>query len=126
MKRNAIKTDKAPAAIGPYEQGVQTGDFLFTSGQIALDPATGQFLQGEIEAETERVLKNIEAILHAAGMTLNNVVKTTVYMTDLGHFTRMNQVYEKFFMENKPARATVQVAALPKGAKVEIDAVACL
>lgn len=126
MKRNAIKTDKAPAAIGPYEQGVQAGDFLFTSGQIALDPATGQFLQGEIEAETERVLKNIEAILHAAGMTLNNVVKTTVYMTDLGHFTRMNQVYEKFFMENKPARATVQVAALPKGAKVEIDTVACL
>lgn len=126
MKRNAIKTDKAPAAIGPYEQGVQAGDFLFTSGQIALDPTTGQFLQGEIEAETERVLKNIEAILHAAGMTLNNVVKTTVYMTDLGHFTRMNQVYEKFFMENKPARATVQVAALPKGAKVEIDAVACL
>ena len=125
MIRKAIKTDKAPAAIGPYEQGIQVGDFLFTSGQIALVPLTGQFLQGEIEMETEQVLKNIGAILTAADMTLNNVVKITVYMTDLGLFTRMNQVYEKFFTENKPARATVQVAALPKGAKIEIDAVAC-
>lgn len=124
MQKKVIKTDKAPAAIGPYEQGIQAGDFLFTSGQIALEPGTGQFLQGEIEMETERVLKNIEAILHAAGMTLSNVVKTTIYMTDLGCFTRMNQVYEKFFSENKPARATVQVAALPKGAKIEIDAIA--
>ena len=125
MIKKAIKTDKAPAAIGPYEQGIQVGDFLFTSGQIALAPLTGQFIQGEIEVETEQVLKNIEAILNAAGMTMNNVVKTTVFMTDLGLFTRMNQVYEKFFTENKPARATVQVAALPKGAKIEIDAVAC-
>lgn len=124
MTKNIIKTDKAPSAIGPYEQGILVGDFLFTSGQIALEPGTGQFLQGEIEMETERVLKNIEAILQAAGMTMNNVVKTTVYMTDLGQFTRMNQVYEKFFSESKPARATVQVAGLPKGAKVEIDVIA--
>jgi 2-iminobutanoate/2-iminopropanoate deaminase len=124
MKKDIIKTDKAPSAIGPYEQGILVGDFLFTSGQIALEPGTGQFLQGEIEMETERVLKNIEAILQAAGMTMNNVVKTTVYMTDLGQFTRMNQVYEKFFSASKPARATVQVAGLPKGAKVEIDVVA--
>ena len=124
MKKDIIKTDKAPSAIGPYEQGILVGDFLFTSGQIALEPGTGQFLQGEIELETERVLKNIEAILQAAGMTMNNVVKTTVYMTDLVQFTRMNQVYEKFFSASKPARATVQVAGLPKGAKVEIDVVA--
>lgn len=126
MERKAIKTDKAPAAIGPYEQGVKVGDFLFTSGQIALAPVTGQFLQGEIEVETEQVLKNIEAILNAAGMSFNNVVKTTVYMTDLGLFSRMNSVYEKFFAGNKPARATVQVAALPKSAKIEISAVAFL
>lgn len=124
MQKSIIKTDKAPSAIGPYEQGILVGDFLFTSGQIALEPGTGQFLAGEIEAETERVLKNIEAILQAGGLSMNHVVKTTVYMTDLGQFTRMNQVYEKFFSENKPARATVQVAGLPKGAKVEIDVVA--
>jgi 2-iminobutanoate/2-iminopropanoate deaminase len=124
MKKSIIKTDKAPSAIGPYEQGILMGDFLFTSGQIALDPATGQMVQGEVELETERVLNNIEAILKAAGMSMNNVLKTTVYMTDLAQFTRMNQVYEKFFSENKPARATVQVAGLPKGAKVEIDVVA--
>lgn len=124
MPKSIIKTDKAPSAIGPYEQGILVGDFLFTSGQIALEPGTGQFLSGEIEAETERVLKNIEAILQAGGLSMNHVVKTTVYMTDLGQFTRMNQVYEKFFSENKPARATVQVAGLPKGAKVEIDVVA--
>lgn len=126
MEKRAIKTDKAPSAIGPYEQGVRAGDFLFTSGQIALDPATGQFLKGEIEEETERVLKNIEAILNAAGMTFKNAVKTTVYLTDLSHFARMNKVYEKFFAESKPARSTVQVAALPRDAKIEIDVVAAI
>ena len=124
MKKQAVRTDKAPAAIGPYEQGIRVGDFLFTSGQIALDPASGEMLHGEIEHETEQTLRNVEAILKADGLSLNDVVKTTVYLEDLGHFTRMNQVYEKFFLTNKPARACVQVAALPKGAKVEMDAVA--
>lgn len=124
MEKKIITTNKAPAAIGPYEQGVLVNGFLFTSGQIALDPATGNFLQGEIEDETERTIKNIEAILQAAGRSLRDVVKTTVYLADLNYFTRMNAVYEVFFQENKPARACVQVAALPKGAKVEIEAIA--
>ena len=124
MEKRIIKTDLAPAAIGPYSQGIRIGDFLFTSGQIALDPATGEMCSGEIEQETEKTLQNIEAILKAGGLSLGHVVKTTVYLADLTHFTRMNQVYEQFFSANKPARACVQVAALPKGAKVEIDAVA--
>ena len=124
MEKKIIKTDRAPAAIGPYEQAIGVGGFLFTSGQIALDPATGNFLEGSIEEETERVIQNLEGILTEAGLTLKDVVKTTVYLTDLGHFGRVNQVYEKFFGESKPARACVQVAALPKGAQVEIDAVA--
>ena len=124
MKKQAVRTDRAPAAIGPYEQAIRGGDFLFTSGQIALDPASGKMLHGEIEHETEQTLRNVEAILKADGLSLDDVVKTTVYLEDLGHFARMNQVYEKFFLTNKPARACVQVAALPKGAKVEMDAVA--
>ncbi|KMP11601.1 dfrA [Candidatus Nitromaritima sp. SCGC AAA799-C22] len=124
MEKRIIITDRAPAAIGPYSQAVRVGDFLYTSGQIALDPATGEMLSGEIEQETEQTLKNIEAILEADGLDLNHVVKTTVYLADLDHFVRMNQVYETFFSANKPARACVQVAALPKGAKVEIDAIA--
>ena len=124
MEKQIVKTDQAPAAIGPYSQGVRIGDFLFTSGQIALDPTTGEMCFGEIEQETEKTLQNIEAILKAGGLSLSHVVKTTVYLADLNHFSRMNQVYEQFFSTNKPARACVQVAALPKGAKVEIDAVA--
>ena len=124
MNKKIIKSNRAPAAIGPYEQAIGVGGFLFTSGQIALDPATGNFLEGSIEEETERVIQNLEGILTEAGLALKDVVKTTVYLTDLGHFGRVNQVYEKFFGESKPARACVQVAALPKGAQVEIDAVA--
>ena len=124
MEKQIVKTDQAPAASGPYSQGVRIGNFLFTSGQIALDPATGEMCSGEIEQETEKTLQNIEAILKADGLSLGHVVKTTVYLADLNHFARMNQVYERFFSANKPARACVQVAALPKGAKVEIDAVA--
>lgn len=124
MNKKIIKTNRAPAAIGPYEQAIGVGGFLFTSGQIALDPATGKFLEGSIEEETECVIQNLEGILTEAGLALKDVVKTTVYLTDLGHFGRVNQVYEKFFGESKPARACVQVAALPKGAQVEIDAVA--
>jgi len=124
MERKIIQTDEAPAAIGPYQQAIQMGNFLFSSGQIALDPKTGKFLAGEIEQETERTLKSIEAILTAAGLTLEHVVKANVYLTDLGDFSRMNAIYEKFFSKSKPARACVQVAALPKGAKVEIDVIA--
>ena len=124
MKKRVIKTDQAPAAIGPYSQAIRVGNFLFISGQIALDPKSGEFLSREIEQETEGTIQNISAILKADGMNLDNVVKTTVYLSDLSHFSRMNQVYEKYFLENKPARACVQVAALPKGAKVEIDAIA--
>ena len=124
MKKKIIATPKAPSAIGPYSQAIRIGDFLYTSGQISLDPETMEMITGDIEVETEKVLKNIEAILKEDGLNLNNIIKTTVYLTDLSEFARMNQVYENFFTDTKPARACVQVAALPKGAKVEIDVVA--
>jgi 2-iminobutanoate/2-iminopropanoate deaminase len=124
MKKKIIATPKAPAAIGPYSQAIRIGEFLYTSGQISLDPESMKMITGDIEVETEKVLKNIEAILKDDGLSLNNIIKTTVYLTDLSEFARMNQVYEKFFIDTKPARACVQVAALPKGAKVEIDVVA--
>ena len=124
MTKRIIQTEQAPAAIGPYSQAISIGDFLFTSGQIALDPESGIFLSAEIEEETEQTLKNISAILRAGGLSLEKVIKTTVYLSDLNHFSRMNQVYEKYFSKTKPARACVQVAALPKGAKIEIDAIA--
>ena len=124
MEKKPIQTTQAPSAIGPYSQAIRIGDFLYTSGQIALKPDTMEMMNGEIEEETEWVLKHIEAILQAGGLSLAHVIKTTVYLTDLGDFSRMNQVYEKFFKDTKPARACVQVAALPKGAKVEIDAIA--
>ena len=124
MDKKQIQTSQAPSAIGPYSQAIRIGGFLYTSGQIALNPENMEMMNGEIEEETEWVLKNLEAILKADGMSLAHVIKTTVYLTDLGEFARVNQVYEKFFGETKPARACVQVAALPKGAKVEIDAIA--
>ena len=126
MNKHIIKTNQAPAAIGPYSQAIRVGNFLFTSGQIALDPHSGEFLSEEIEQETERTIQNILAILKADGLSLDSVVKTTVYLSDLSYFSRMNKVYEKFFLKNKPARACVQVAALPKGAKIEIDAIAII
>jgi 2-iminobutanoate/2-iminopropanoate deaminase len=124
MNKYIIETDNAPVAIGPYSQAIRIGDFLYTSGQIALEPRSGIFLSGEIEEETDQTLKNISAILQADGLNLENVIKTTVYLSNLNDFARMNTVYEKYFSKNKPARACVQVAALPKGAKVEIDAIA--
>ena len=124
MEKKIISTSKAPTAIGPYSQAIRIGDFVYTSGQISLDAETMEMITGDIEVETEKVLNNIEAILKADGLDLNNIIKTTVYLTDLSEFARMNQVYEKFFLDTKPARACVQVAALPKGAKVEIDVVA--
>lgn len=126
MRRDAVKSAGAPAAIGPYSQAVRAGGFLFCSGQIPLDPATGKIVEGGIELQTERVLKNLEAVLSAGGATLQSVVKTTVYMTDLGEFPAMNEVYGKYFPQDPPARATVQVVRLPAGARVEIDAVAAV
>lgn len=120
----AISSSHAPAAIGPYSQAVQAGGFVFCSGQIPLDPATGALVTGDIGAETERVLKNLAAVLEAAGVTFANVVRTTIYLTDMNDFAAVNAVYAKWFKDTPPARATVQVAALPKGARVEIDAVA--
>lgn len=119
-----VTSDQAPKAIGPYSQAVDVGGTVYLSGQIALDPATGQMVGESIEAQTERVLKNLQAVLEAAGLSMKHVVKTTVYMTDLREFPKMNEVYAKFFPSNPPARATVQVAALPRGAKIEIEAVA--
>ena len=124
MEKKIIATSKAPAAIGPYSQAIKIGNFLYTSGQISLDAETMKIVTGSIEIETEKVLQNLEAILVKDGLNLNNVIKTTVYLSDLGDFSKMNQVYERFFSDNRPARACVQVAALPKGAKVEIDAIA--
>ena len=105
MTKKGIHTENAPAAIGPYQQGIRLGDWVFTSGQIALDPATGNFLAGEIEQETELTLKNIEAILQAAGLSMDHVVKATVYLSDMNDFARMNRVYEKRFANSKPSRA---------------------
>ncbi len=122
--RKSVRTDKAPAAIGPYSQAIKSGGFLFCSGQIPLDPASGKMVEGGIEAQTERVLRNLEAVLAAGGSSLAAVVKTTVYLADLGDFPAMNAVYGKFFPTDPPARATVQAAKLPAGARVEIDAVA--
>jgi 2-iminobutanoate/2-iminopropanoate deaminase len=119
-----IATKSAPAAIGPYSQAVRAANMVFLSGQIPLDPATGAMIEGDIRAQTERVMTNLGAVLEAAGLSFANVARTTIYLTDLGDFAAVNEVYGKRFPENPPARATVQVAALPKGARVEIDAIA--
>ncbi|HZW37571.1 MAG: RidA family protein [Deltaproteobacteria bacterium] len=122
--RETVATAAAPGAIGPYSQAVRSGGFLFCSGQIPLDPGTGKMVEGGIEEQTERVLRNLEAVLAAGGASLEKVVKTTVYLADLGDFPAMNAVYGKFFPSLPPARATVQAAKLPAGARVEIDAIA--
>ena len=119
-----IATDAAPRAIGPYSQAVRSDDFIFCSGQIGLDPATGEIVAGGIEAETQRVLENLQAVLTAAGVTSRAVLRTTIYLVDLGDFARVNAIYERFFAAPFPARSTVGVAALPRGARVEIDAIA--
>ena len=119
-----IKTEKAPAAIGPYSQGILSGSLLFTSGQIPLDPAAGSLVSGGIQSETKQVLENLKAVLEAGGSGLKDVVKTTVYMTDLSEFAQMNEVYGIYFSGEPPARSTVGVVSLPRGARVEIEAVA--
>jgi 2-iminobutanoate/2-iminopropanoate deaminase len=126
MSRQTISTPNAPKAIGPYSQAVvvPAGRMVFLSGQIPLDPMTGEMVQGDVVAQAERVMRNLEAVLAAAGLTFSNVVRTTIYLTDLGDFARVNEVYGRRFPIEPPARATVQVAALPRGCKVEIDAIA--
>ncbi len=124
MEKQIIQTDSAPAAIGPYSQAVRSGELLLLSGQIPLDPATGALIESSIEDETRRVMDNLGAVLAEAGCSFEDVLKTTIYLTDLGNFAAVNGVYGGYLGDKPPARATVQVAALPKGARVEIDAIA--
>ena len=119
-----ITTDKAPGAIGPYSQAIKIGGMLFCSGQIPIDPGTGEFVSNDIGEQTDQVLKNLSAVLEAGGMDLGNVVKTTVFLADMSDFAVMNEVYGRYFDSNKPARATVQAARLPRDAKVEIECIA--
>jgi len=122
--RKHVTTPHAPTPIGPYSQGVIAGGLLFVSGQIAIDPASNQLVTGDIEAQTEQVMKNLLAVLTAAKMGADNVVKTTVYLADLADFPKMNEVYARFLGKTPPARSTIQAAALPRGVKVEIDVIA--
>lgn len=124
MSREIIHTDSAPAAIGPYSQGVKAGGFIFFSGQIPIDPATGEVVPGGIVPQAEQVMRNIGAVLSAAGCGFEAVVKTTIFLTDLADFTRVNEIYGRCFPAAPPARSTVQVSALPKGVAVEIEVIA--
>jgi 2-iminobutanoate/2-iminopropanoate deaminase len=124
--KEIVSTENAPGAIGPYSQAVKTANMVFCSGQIPIDPATGEFVSGDVAEQTEQVLKNLSAVLEAAGTSLNNVVKTTVFLADMNDFTAMNEVYAKYFSDNKPARATVQAARLPRDARVEIECIALI
>ena len=121
-----ITTNAAPAAIGPYSQAVKSGGFVFCSGQIPIDPTTGEFVSEAISEQTEQVLKNLGQVLKAAGASFDSVVKTTVFLADMNDFAEMNEVYGRYFGDNKPARATVQAARLPRDAKVEIDCIAAV
>ena len=124
MAKQQIETAAAPAAIGPYSQGIEAGGLVFLSGQIPLDPASGEMVAGGVEAQTRQVLVNLKAVLNAAGLDFEHLVKTTIYLVDLGDFSLVNKIYGECFGGTPPARATVQVAALPKGALVEIDGIA--
>jgi 2-iminobutanoate/2-iminopropanoate deaminase len=126
-QRLAFQSDQAPKAIGPYSQAVRMGQGpIFLSGQIPLDPATGALVEGDITAQTERVMLNMKNVLSAAGVTFAHVVRCGIFLTDLNDFAKVNEVYARYFTENPPARSTVQVSALPKGARVEIDAIAVM
>lgn len=122
--REIVSTEKAPGAIGPYSQAVKSGGMLFCSGQIPIDPATGEFVEGGVAEQTEQVFKNLIAVLEAGGANLESVVKTTVFLADMNEFAAMNEVYGRYFDSNKPARATVQAARLPRDARVEIECIA--
>lgn len=122
--KKVIHTDDAPKAVGPYSQAVQMGNFLFCSGQISIDPKTNEVFTGDIKTQTEMVMKNIEAVLSAAGMSFNNIIKTTIFITNMSDFATVNEIYAKSFKEAPPARSTVAVAGLPKGVSVEIEVIA--
>lgn len=124
MSKSIILTANAPAPIGPYSQAVRCGNMLFCSGQIPLDPATGELKNANVEEETRQALANLSAVVLAAGVSLADVVKTTIFLTDLAHFAKVNSIYDEFFGASKPARSTVEVSALPKGARVEIECIA--
>lgn len=124
MKLEIVSTDKAPAAIGPYSQAVRCGNMLFCSGQIPLDPATGELVPGDVSCQAEQVMNNIAAMLAAAGIGFNDVVKTTVYLTDMADFAAVNEVYGSRFLNHKPARSTVAVKSLPRGALLEVEVIA--
>lgn len=124
--RKIVATDKAPAAIGPYAQANIIGDLVITSGQIPIDPATGNLVEGDIEAQTKQIFKNLKAVLEAAGSGLDKIVKTTCFMDNMNDFAKMNEVYASFFSGDYPSRSAVEVAKLPKGALIEIEAIACL
>jgi 2-iminobutanoate/2-iminopropanoate deaminase len=124
MEKNRIHTDKAPAAVGPYSQAIRVGDFVFTAGQVALDPVTGEMVGRDVAQQTEQVLKNLAAVLAEAGSSLDKVIKTTVFLQSMGDFAAMNAVYARHFPEPFPSRSTVEVGALPKGGLVEIECIA--
>lgn len=124
MKRQAVHSDRAPKAIGPYSQAIKAGGFVFVSGQVPFDPETGQVVEGDIVAQTERVLKNVQAVLEAAGATMADVVRATVYLKDMNDFATVNEVYARFFPGEPPARVAVEVSRLPRDVRVEIDAIA--
>lgn len=124
MEKKIVSTTKAPGAVGPYSQAVIVGNFLFTSGQIPLDPATGELVTGDVAKAAERSLENLKAVLEEAGSSFDKVVKTTVFLTDMNDFAAVNEVYGKYFVKDMPARSCVQVAKLPKGATVEIELIA--
>jgi len=126
MQRQLISTDRAPRAIGPYSQAVRAGDTVYVSGQIPLDPASGELISGNIDAEIRRVLDNLQAIAAAAGGSLEQVVKLTVFLTDLAHYAQVNQIMQQYFREPYPARAAIGVAALPRGARIEMECVLSL
>jgi 2-iminobutanoate/2-iminopropanoate deaminase len=124
MKKQVIKTEKAPKAIGPYSQAIQAGNFLFLSGQIPLDPKTGELVKGDIQQQTQQVLENIKGVLESQKLRMENVVKMTIFLKDIGNFNQVNEVYATYFPSSPPARSTVEVAKLPKDADIEIEAVA--
>ena len=126
MDKQIIATEEAPAAVGPYSQGVQAGELVFTAGQLGIIPGTKEFAGADIESQTRQALENLKAVLEAGSSCLKHVIKTTVFLQDIGEFSRMNAIYAEFFPENPPARSAVQVAALPLGGRVEIEAVAMM
>ncbi len=126
MEKKIVQTDTAPTPVGPYSQAVSCGGFVFCSGQIALEPGTGVLVDRDVESETARVMENLQAVLEAAGSSLSKVVKTTIFLRDINDFARVNEIYGSFFDTHPPARSTIQVAALPKGVRVEIECIAAL